>query len=74
MNDILKLQNNSYKTPYGTIIEDILSMYFKNFYEIAPYLILWHNKNLYYYDKNVNIYIKKLLKSDFGFQAIVSVI
>jgi len=40
----------------------ILNIYTEVFYELVPYLILWKNKNEYYLDKHLNIYIQNALK------------
>jgi len=65
LDQIIKLNDlNLYRTKHGEILHNILSIYTENLFEIAPSTILWHSKDIRHHDKNLRIYIKKLLDSD----------
>ena len=55
----MKLADMSfYRTAAGSIINRTLSVYFEYFFEFVPYLIMWHNENLYYrneYEYYINL-------------------
>lgn len=65
IDQIMKLNDfNLYRTKYGGMLHDIVGTYTEYFFEIAPSIIIWHSKNIQHYDRNLSIYIKKLLDSD----------
>ncbi len=55
---------SNYKSSEGKLMKDIISIYYDNFYNIIPYLILWKSRDLYYYNENLEVSIKKLLKNE----------
>ena len=44
-------------------INDLLH-FTEKFFEITPYLILWYNNKINYYDKDLGLYIRKLQKTE----------
>lgn len=60
LNDKILLGNDLFKFD-DKIISSLINIYTDNFYEISPYLILWKSIDAYYINKNLNIYIKKLM-------------
>lgn len=63
-NNILTVNNmNFYRTNEGNIIWNILSVYSDIFFEFMPYLIIWYDKNLYHYNKNLKFYMQKVINS-----------
>ena len=47
----------------GETVFKILELYTEYFNEIAPYILIWHNKNINYINPDLNIYILKLLEN-----------
>ena len=45
----------------GTILNDLLTVYTKDFFELV-HRIIWHNQNIYHYDNDLKYYIKKIIK------------
>jgi ankyrin repeat protein len=63
-NNLLYVKDyNLYRTEEGQTIGNILNIYSEYFFSFMPYLILWNSNNLYYYNKNINLYIKNSLYS-----------
>lgn len=58
---LLFIHTNCYQFPKELIISDVISIYLNFFYELLPYLIIWHNNDLYYINKHLDFYIKKCL-------------
>jgi len=56
--------NFLYTSQEGSVIYELVDIYHDYFFIIAPYLILWRNKNLYYIDKYIDFYTQKCLNSD----------
>lgn len=54
---------NLFKTDMGETVFKILELYTEYFNEIAPYILIWHNKNINYINPDLNIYILKLLEN-----------
>ena len=68
INSIIKIQDeNLFRTNYGKSLHNIIEMYTEYFYELTPSIIIWHSKDINYYDKNLYIYIKKLLDANIRF-------
>jgi ankyrin repeat protein len=64
INDLMNLDElSAFRTPYGIIIKQLLSLYTEYFYEMSPYLILWRDHNLWYHNKDLKIYIRKILNN-----------
>lgn len=57
-NIVNNLEYNIYKTEIGNLLYSIIDLFKKNFFNISPHLIIWHNKNIYYFDN----YLKNSLK------------
>ena len=55
--------SNKNKSLIDNKINILLFNYYKYSYEILPYVILWANKNNYYIEENVNLYIQKGLNN-----------
>lgn len=51
---------NLYRTPSGTMLHNILEIHTEKFFEMTPYLIIWYNKQINYYDHNLPLYLKKI--------------
>jgi len=62
MDSLIKMEPNTYVTQYGTILNDLLTVYTKDFFELVPHIIIWHNENIYHYDNDLKYYIKKIIK------------
>lgn len=63
-NDIRNLEAmNLFKTTSGELLYNIISIYHEYFYEISPHIIIWKDNDINYIDKNLHIYISKLLKN-----------
>lgn len=55
---------NEYKSEYGeTIMDYLVNIYSKYFYELLPYIIIWRNKEIYYINKDLELYVKKILSN-----------
>ncbi len=54
----------NYRTKEGSIIKDLISVYYDSLYEMMPYLILWRSRDIYYNNENLKKSIKNLLKND----------
>jgi ankyrin repeat protein len=54
---------NSYRSPFGQVLCDLLYIYNEFIYEIVPHLLIWRDKNIYNFHKNLKILIKDLLDS-----------
>lgn len=57
-------KNNLFKTPTENVIYELVQVYNNYFFEIQPYLIIWHNKDLNYIHKDFKFLVKKCLASD----------
>lgn len=65
IDQIIKLDNlNLYKSPYGKILFNTIKLWTEYFYEFAPHIIIWRDKNIYYNNRDLKIYIKKSLDSN----------
>lgn len=53
-----------YKSPYGKVINEILSIYYNYFGMITPHLLLWRSSNLYFVDPDLETYTKPLLEDN----------
>jgi ankyrin repeat protein len=51
-------------TKPSIVISELTKVYHEYFFEFAPYLIIWRNNNLYFVDKNIELYTRKSLYSD----------
>ena len=60
---ILMLVTDLYKQPDDMIIADLVKTYSFNFYQIAPYLIVWRSPTQYYINKDLKMYITKAINS-----------
>jgi ankyrin repeat protein len=49
--------------PEENMMSELINIYHEYFFEIAPYLILWKGKNLFYVDKDIEFYTLKCLNS-----------
>lgn len=68
INDKILMDNcDLYKTSGETIISNLVKIYTDNFYELSPYLLIWKSFDAYYINKDLNIYIKKLMKPSIRF-------
>jgi ankyrin repeat protein len=54
----------NYKSREGKLVQDIISIYYENFYQLLPYLFLWKSRDLYYFNSKIKEEIKKLMKND----------
>lgn len=62
--ELMKLQiNNVYKSKEGQLMSDVVQIYNDLFYEIAPYIIIWRSKTIYYVNKHLELYTLKSLMS-----------
>ena len=52
----------NYKSGEGKLIKDIIIIYYENFYDILPHLILWNSRDLNYINEEIEDSIKLLLK------------
>lgn len=72
MNDLIYLKGYNFsKTKQGEIMHDVLEMYNKYFHVISPHLIIWRNDGLFFYDRDLDIYISKILMNHPGKNYIV---
>ena len=55
---------NLYRKGMDNIVYDLVAGYTNFLYELSPYIIIWKDKNTYYIDDYLKLYIKKLLLSD----------
>lgn len=66
--DHLKITKNISSDNKKSLIKDkikiLLYNYYKYSYEIIPYVIMWANKNDYFIDDNIMIYIQKGLENE----------
>ena len=63
INNTDKLKMISYKSDVGNIFGNVIELFYEYFANIAPHLILWHNKNLYHIDTNLGISLQNILKN-----------
>lgn len=49
--------------PEEYMMSELINIYNEYFFEIAPYLILWKGKNLFYVDKDIEFYTLKCLNA-----------
>jgi hypothetical protein len=61
---LLESMNFLYNTIQENTIFELINIYQEHFFQIAPYLILWKNKNLYYIDRHLDYYTQKCLMSN----------
>jgi ankyrin repeat protein len=54
----------NYRTQEGSIIKDLVSVYYDSLYEMMPYLILWRSRDIYYCNENLKKSLKKLLNDN----------
>ena len=54
----------NYKSNEGILVKDIISIYYENFYEILPHLMLWRSRDLYYFNKKIKTHVDKLMKNN----------
>ena len=55
---------NLYRKGMDNIVYDLIAGYTNFLYELSPYIMIWKDKNTYYIDNYLKLYIKKLLLSD----------
>lgn len=67
LNDKILFETNDLYKSNDKIISSLINIYRDNFYELSPYLILWKSIDAYYINKNLNIYIKKLMRPEIRF-------
>lgn len=53
---------SNYKSKEGKLMRNIIGIYYENFYELMPYLILWRSSDIYYYNEHLKQCVKKLMK------------
>jgi ankyrin repeat protein len=64
INDIMMMQNmNLFRTKYGKVLHNIVGIYTEYLFEMSPCIVIWHSKYVNYCDRNIDIYIRKLLNS-----------
>ena len=63
---IVSFENTNFLTYKAEeyILSELVNIYNEYFFEVAPYLVLWKNNNLYYVDKNIELYTLKCLNSN----------
>lgn len=64
VNNNNKILPNLYKTEIGNLLYSIVNLFKENFNEISPYVVIWHNKNINYFDENLKYCINDLLNND----------
>jgi ankyrin repeat protein len=52
-----------FRTSYGLVLGDIVNIYMEYFYEMLPHLIVWRDKNLFYINPDLELYMSRLLNS-----------
>lgn len=61
--------DNKETLSYITIMTSYLSLYFYNFYEFIPALIIWRNKYVNFFYDNIDLYLKREINSNKRFVA-----
>jgi ankyrin repeat protein len=54
---------SSFRSEYGLILRDIMSVYNEFMFEFLPHLIIWRDKNINSINKNIKFYTNDLIKS-----------
>lgn len=64
MNGVRQLAYSFYTNSIHQTVLELINIYIKFFFEIKPYLIIWHNSNVNYVDPNLELYTRKSLRSE----------